>query len=391
MLSADQNLRRRKPKSQTIDFPAGIQDVIADESYQYYWQPYPKNLWERIPWVVDLVTNLKGVGWNWAISSLPPFPPEVLKILGEPIPEESYTGVSSVGVKAFRSRGQLLRSQIPRILVVFLALETIILLMMKDPFFKFGVTTFALPSYLQLLPLSILRLYRQILEFCAITLSLYINSAIPAVVISGIFGPRIFGLSAEPWYWPSFWGSFSNVLERGLDGFWGGFWHQSFRIVFTTPTRYLIKNDYLKPHSSAAMLCSLIVAFCLSALMHWAGCIVFFINTNAVRMALFFIIQPMGILIQKALCATVQPYLNKIPQDIRYAGNFLYVLVWLFLTSNLFIEELVRGGTCLLPAFPISIMQGLGISETGSGWWSWPQLYIRWHTGDKWWTSGLTI
>ncbi|CCU74877.1 hypothetical protein BGHDH14_bgh05641 [Blumeria hordei DH14] len=263
--------------------------------------------------------------------------------------------------------------------------------MLKDPFFKFGVTTYALPSYLQILPHSILRLYRQILEFCVITISLYINTAMAAVVISGVFGPRIFGLCAEPWYWPSFWGSFSVVLERGLDGFWAGFWHQSFRILFTAPTRYLIKNDLLKPHSSATILCSLMIAFGLSAIMHWAGCIAFFINTDAVRMGLFFMVQPIGILIQRALCAAFQPLLNKIPQNIRYAGNFLYVLAWLFLTSDLFTEELVRGGITLLPASPVSIMQGLGFSETGPGWWSWPQLQIRWHTGDKWWTSGLTI
>lgn len=50
----------------------------------------------------------------------------------------------------------------------------------------------------------------------------------------------------EIWRYPCLFGGFvGNVLDRGLAGFWGGWWHQSFRVGFTGPIRWLVKMGVL--------------------------------------------------------------------------------------------------------------------------------------------------
>ena len=53
-----------------------------------------------------------------------------------------------------------------------------------------------------------------------------------------LLGPEILGPAGEAWMHPPIFGPFSAVLEDGLNGFWGQYWHQIFRITFTSAGRW---------------------------------------------------------------------------------------------------------------------------------------------------------
>jgi len=37
----------------------------------------------------------------------------------------------------------------------------------------------------------------------------------------------------------------SLILSRGLNGLWGGWWHQTFRMGFAAQTNYLVRHGWL--------------------------------------------------------------------------------------------------------------------------------------------------
>lgn len=57
------------------------------------------------------------------------------------------------------------------------------------------------------------------------------------LIYTQLLGPGILGPAGEAWMHPPIFGPFSAVLEDGLSGFWGQYWHQIFRIAFTSAGR----------------------------------------------------------------------------------------------------------------------------------------------------------
>lgn len=61
-----------------------------DSGVRLRWQEYPTgSLPERIEWVFDLLSNFRGMAWNWRIPSLPGPPKDVQKLLKEHSRERS--------------------------------------------------------------------------------------------------------------------------------------------------------------------------------------------------------------------------------------------------------------------------------------------------------------
>lgn len=383
------SLRQRKfIDGQTENFG---EDEIDKETYRYFWQSYPENLKDRIPWVLDLIFNMRGPGWNWAISSIPSLPPEILKKAGERVPEVAYLNVLPVGIQRFNTRRELLLYHLSRYIFSLILLDAIKVIMMKDPYFKFGPTSYELPSYLESLSPFMLQFYRLAVTAVAIIISVIANYSLPALIISCLGGSHIFGLRAEPWYYPSIWGSFSRVLEKGLDGFWADFWHQSFRFYFTAPYVYLLRKGYISPGSSAAKIVSLVIAFGISGLLHGAASISAFSATYPSHMMSFFLLQGLGIAVQRAYCSILSTYIKRLPNSIRYAGNLLFTFTWLFYTGWLNADDLARGGLWISEPVPFSFLHFLGFGESDTEFRRWKNLGFEWHAGKHWWQSGYIV
>jgi len=360
-------------------------------SVEYYWQSYPSSFSARFSWVTDLLVNFRGPGWNWAIPPLPTLPPHVKARLGEEVDAASRTGVSSIGLRRFNTRRELFNSRVPRFILGYFALDVLKVIMKSDPYYTFGPNTYTLPSYLQgLSPLTI-RFIHQLVSSLAIIISLEMVFYIPPLTISLLFGPRLFGLRAEPWYYPSTWGSFSNILTKGLNGLWGSWWHQTFRFVFSAPTNYFIREGYFTPKSMTAKISALVFAFGISGFLHAGGSISQFPKTHPSHAPVFFMLQALGILIQTTFCSVFHPQIKRLPTWLRKTGNLLFTLGWLFETGYWLSDDFARGGIWLYEPIPVSPLRGLGFGDTGDGWWCWEQIGVGWYTGRRWWESGIAL
>ncbi|POS86963.1 hypothetical protein EPUL_002406, partial [Erysiphe pulchra] len=391
--SQNRDLRKRKNSGSVRALEVGfsMDNAQRDENdtYQYFWQSYPDNFSERISWVVDLLYNYRGPGWNWAISSIPSLPPAILTKAGGPVSKRSYADFSSAGSRRFVNRYEHLIYRVSRLLVCYIVLDVLATIMMKDPYFKFGPTSYALPSHLQLLPLSFLRFYRIVLTSIGIIAIMTMAfNLLP--LISCILGPGLLGLRAEPWYYPTEWGYFSNIYKGGLNGLWGDYWHQSFRLHFTSPTNFLIREGYIKPGTFIAKATSLFFAFVLSGFLHWASSNSTLPATRPSDAMNFFLLQGLGIMLQRALCQIFSSYITKFPKFIRYTGSFIFVLIWLYHTGWLLADDFARSGLWIMEPVPISFCRLLGFGEIDAEWIS-TRRQFRWFRGKNWWETGLAL
>ena len=359
--------------------------------YEYYWQSCPDNLLERIPWAMDLLMNFRGPGWNWVISPMPGLPPFIKAKLGEPIDETSKSGVSSVGLRRFDTRRDLFNYRMPQFVAGYFVLDVLKTTIMKDPYYVFGPNTYALPPHLKSLTLFQLNLFRQCLNSVTIVVALEMVFMLMPLSMCLLLGPSVFGLRGEAWYFPSTWGSFDNILNKGLNGLWGGWWHQTFRFIFVAPTNYLLDNGYIKARSTAARLSALFFAFGISGILHTGGSITQLAKSNPWQAPVFFMSQALGILIQTTVCGFLHPRIKQLPKLVRQAGNFLFTFTWFFYTGWLLVDDFARGGIWMWEPLPISPMRALGFGSGDDSWWCWGDLGIGWYTGKHWWESGISI
>lgn len=363
----------------------------SGDRVEYYWQSYPDNFADRFYWVSDLLINFRLPGWNLAISPLPALPPFVKAPLGEPVDAKSISGVSSTGLQRHDTRAELIRATIPKFVFGYFVMDLLKVVMMKDPYFTFGPTSYAPPWYLQGYSPWALYLIRQALNSVAILVSLEMAFLLPVVFIGVIGGPGVFGLRAEPWYWLDRWGSWSNITDKGLGGLWGGWWHQTFRFEFSAPVNFCIRKGYVQAKSPASKLLALFSAFAISGFMHYCGSISQFPRTHLWHAPIFFMSQAVGIATQMALCAMLQPLIKSMPQTVRRSGNFAFVFAWLLCTAWWLTDDFARGGIWLYEAIPISPLRGLGFGVEGDGWWCWEHFGVGWYTGKHWWESGIAL
>lgn len=361
-----------------------------EEGYEYYWQAYPDNLRERLPWILDLFTNVRGVGWNWAIPTVPDLPDSIREQLGESLDQTPRKRTSN---RSFATRGALVEYRLPQLVVCYFLLDAIKVLQMKDPYFIFGPTTYALPPLLRALNPLFLYAYRYILgNLSGIIVPLQICFAFTGI-IAALLGPDILGTFGEPWRYPTAWGSLSAVLNRGLTGVWGDLWHQRLRFGFEAPSNYLIRNGYMEARSVTAKLAALLFAFGISGGIHAGISTTQFPHTHPWHPPAFFMLQALGVVLQTAFCARFRPAIKKIPKRARQAGNIVYVCAWSLATGPLFGDDLARGGIWLNEPIPISPLRGLGFGVEGDGWWCWGNHYFQmnWYWGKHWWESGFAL
>ncbi|RDL40082.1 uncharacterized protein BP5553_00061 [Venustampulla echinocandica] len=362
------------------------------EVEEYYWQSYPDKLGERISWVIDLVLNFRGPGWNWAIDPLPLPPLYISQQLGGPIDDSSRTGRSFTGLKCYNTRRELFRARFPQFIIGYFVLDALKVLLMKDPYFIFGPNTYDLPPLLQHLHPEALRFVRQVESACVIIVTLEMLLFLAPLGMSSLLGPKVLGQRAEAWYYPTTWGSFSIVLDKGLNGLWGSWWHQTFRFAFAAPTVSLESNGYIHARSKATKLIALFFAFGISGLLHAGGSITQLPHSHPSNPMYFFMSQILGIFIQAIFCTIFHPSLKALPKTVRRTGNLVFAVGWMFYTGWLLTDDFARGGVWLYEPIPFSPLRGLGFGGKGDGWWCWgDHIGIGWYTGKHWWESGIAI
>ncbi|OLN82064.1 hypothetical protein CCHL11_08687 [Colletotrichum chlorophyti] len=384
-------LRRRagskKRKASRVIAP----DVNLDE-YEYYWQAYPENgsFLERLGWVFDLYTNFRGAGWSWAVPSVPsPVPPEHPKteelVKMDTIPLETF-----VGCQTYKDENEFLRRKITSISLAYAILDVFKVTIMEDPYFVLGSTSFPLPSHLASLPSWALSVYRHAFVICAVYSGIVMIFSVHDLIQYYLLS-KFFPMRGELWQYSTVFGSFSQVLDRGLAGFWGAWWHQTFRHTFSAPSSWLIKHGYLKKGTLSTKLVGMSIAFLLSGLLHGSGSVTAIPETKWWKPAAFFWASGVGVIIQQVSCALLKPQISKMPRAVRRLGNLVYVLVWLHITVGPLTDDFSQTGLWLVEPVPVSVVRALGFGRGETSWWKPDREAIgHWHVGQHWWDSGFS-
>jgi hypothetical protein len=363
--------------------------LVTDGVEEYYWQGYPESLTKgRIPWILDHLVNFRGPGWNWAITTFPSIPCHIeQKLLGLDgradyrALKEHNRRISRTGIRRFDSRQDLLLYMALWFTAGYLLLDLTKTLMMKDPYFIFGPTTYDPPLYLRSLHPWALIIFHEVTSFCAIILALEMVFMLAPLILSLILGPKILGLRGEAWQYPTQFGYFySNVSHKGLAGLWGGWWHQFFRSIFTAPMNFLIDNGYVDRKSTLAKFLGLVFAFGISGVLHAAGSITQIPDTQPWHLFYFFALQAVGIALQTNI---------KILRDGESA-NLLFTTAWLLSTGWLIADDFARGGIWLLEPVPVSFFRWW-LGDAGDSWWCWGHMGVSWYTGRHCWESGIAL
>lgn len=370
---------------------------------QFAWQPYPHSPFlERLDWVLDLCCNFRGAGWNWRTSALPPPPKWLQEQLhrnsGAAVPKHTNR-IHASQAQSHPSRTKLLTASTKTLAKAYLALDTLKTVMMWDPYF-WGLVDRPPPSHFPAFithSAKATHAYRIALSLAGVKYALEAAFALGPLFFSGLVGPRRLGARAEPFLYPDAWGPFSAVLEGGLAGWWGYWWHQTFRFALEQPSRKVVELcGGLDRKGLVAKVVQLGIAFGLSGALHAGGSYTVAGDTNPVSGSLvFFLWQGVGILAETAVTRAVGPTMGlgkRVPKGVKRVVTLGYVLVWFYFTTHLVADEAARGGLWLFEPVPVSLLRGIGLgADERDGWWCWSGQLLRWHSGDRWWNSGIAL
>ncbi|KAF2142938.1 uncharacterized protein K452DRAFT_286569 [Aplosporella prunicola CBS 121167] len=369
---------------------------------KFAWQHYPLHPFaERLDWVADVFCNFRGMGWNWRISGLAPPPEWVQKELAEESGaqiSDKDTHLGADGTHRYHTRRECLRAALKSFVVGYLTLDLLKVIVTLDPYFWGHIDSPAptwLPAIVRSSPV-LTTIWRLSISLAAVKTALVTIFSMGPLFFVGLLGTDWIGARGEPWMYPDTYGSFRMVLDKGLAGWWGGWWHQTFRFAFAAPSKRIIATLGMNPKSMPARTLQLIIAFTLSGCLHASGSYTMVGHTNPLTGPFsFFFSQAFGIMLQTFLTGilTKTGIFQKTPKLIRQIVNFFYVHVWFYYTGPLLCDDFARGGLWLFEPVPVSPLRALGFGDADSKWWCWGMRegadWFRWHTGEHWWHSGL--
>lgn len=374
----------------------------------FAWQPYPLTPFiERLDWVCDIFCNFRGAGWNWRTSALPPPPKDIQQQLsmnsGASAPKSSFR-THAGQTKLYATRNELLRANLWTFCTGYLLLDGLKTLMMHDPYFWGLVQFFRAPAPSSPFPFPLLsqhpilfHIFHLFLSMLAIKTALQTIFALGPLFFCFILSPTLIGARGEHWMYPETWSSYTVVLDKGLAGWWGSWWHQTFRFAFQELSRVAIEKLGLDPRSAVAKAGQLVVAFGLSGIVHASGSVTCAGETNPVAGPIaFFLSQAVGIFVEVAITQALKPTKlgERLPKWVKQLWTFVYVHVWFYFTAHLLCDDFARGGVWLFEPVPVSLFRGLGFgADARDGWWCWYGVgeVVRWHKGESWWTTGIAF
>ena len=361
-----------------------------DTTATFEWEPHPRDsLKERVDWAGELMTTFDGWGWNWG-KDLPEHVQMRMRTV-ENLNGNGKTRPIHQRLFEIQQTKSLLRRSFQRLIFGYIGLDIIKTIGALDPYFWGYVEHPApayLPYYIQSRP-GLVTGYRLLIAQISIYLALETVLCLRPLYYVGLRKRDVSSVRGEWWMYPDDFGEFSVILERGLAGWWGAWWHQSFRFVFEAPSKYLQLHSQRTFYSRVLRL---FIAFSCSGFLHTCASYTSIGKTNPLSAAfLFFFLQPFGVIGQlsylKLLRKTgVSPY---IPRHLAWAANVVFVYYWLYLTAPLLIDDLARGGQFLYEPVPFSIVRGLGLGDKDMQFYCWRGRWFSWHEGRRWWQSGI--
>ncbi|CAJ2501649.1 Uu.00g045020.m01.CDS01 [Anthostomella pinea] len=374
-----------------------IDKMAAEQEYEYYWQEYPADapFRTRLDWSFDIVSTMRMTGWNWAPRCLPPFrlPPSIgsYQLPLDFGPHESRQGFT----RTLSRRKLFLQRFFLNIVPSYIIVDFCAALMTADPYFILGPEHgVPLPPHLTAMHPLTLSLRRTALSFVGVFTALQLAWNLGALALAFLCRP-VLGFRAHPWHLPTFGGSFTQVLDRGLQGFWGAWWHQTFRFGFAAPTNWLLAHGYIRKGTPASTLVGAVLAFVQSAMLHGAGSYSTIPQTRWWLPPVFFALSGVGTVLQSSLArsAILKPRIAALPRWVRRAGNLLFVAAWLWATSWALVDDFGRCGLWMYEPVPVSLARWLGFGGPADGrvWRYDGDFWPRWYVGARWWERGVAI
>ncbi|KAK8035904.1 hypothetical protein PG991_001977 [Apiospora marii] len=376
----------------------GANGVSHKQEYFYEWQEYPENapFSTRFDWAFDMASTMRMTGWNWAIRVIPPYYPPPIGADGKTQePLDVIPNITPEGYVRYPTRSEFIYQTIfKRILPCYLIVDFCATLMTQDPYFVSGPEhNEPLPANLAALPPYLLNLRRTAICFPGVICAIDLAFSSGALALA-CFAPPILGFRAHPWHLPTAYGYFSAVLDRGLEGYWGQWWHQTFRFGFAAPTNWLVRQGYLKRGSPMHAFVGSLVAFGLSGFLHAMGSYSTVAESKWWEPPIFFLLAGVGAQIQRTLARRVfrAPIQAYAPRWLRRVGNFVFTFAWGHLINSYLLDDFGRCGLWLFEPIPFSFARMLGLGSPGGDWWRWGAWMLpTWHWGKYWWDTGLAM
>lgn len=376
---------------------------LSEHQETFTWQGYPQPFLHRLNWVMGLLFNMRGPEWNWRVSTLEPLPKAVHVQLNPQHPDESCERKDPKYANAKARLNAAFLTWLKSYLYLDLAKH----LMMRDCYF-WGVIPAPPPPF----PFNHLAGYPVLVHLYRLHVTAF--GMIVALSYACSFGPVIFlGLSLafprasrtltsapldEPWLYSDVFGPFVEaVLDNGLAGCWGQWWHQLFRFGFTSPARWLLSilPDKLASNRHFRRIVMMLSAFTISGTLHACGSYTQFGDTKPLSGTfLYFFLQAVGIMVQNVFVGFVLPKISprQFPRWFRRAANFAFAYTWLMALGPLIADDLAKGGVWLTEPVPFSLIRGLGLAGDGQeGWWCWKGPWLRHWSDGSWWQSGTQV
>ena len=378
-------LRRRKGGGNADELRHDEESRKAEEDPGFVWRDLPRGLRHRIHWVTDFVTNFRGIRWSHQISGLPYPNSHSLQAFAGPMSHQtdSIRAASSPSPsKPYPNRSSLLRYNFVSLVATLVFLDFLRFIILKDTYY-WGVSSPA-PS-----PFPVQRTSRLILSLIHVYASLNSIFLLGPLVFASPIGKRLLGEIAWPWMYPPLFGSPMEVWRKGLAGFWGGWWHQMFRLAFEQFGEFIAQPLGWEKKSVKGGILRVVAAFVASGTIHACGSYTTLGDTQPARAFMFFTLQPVGLMGQRAVAQWMKKvgFRDRIPAQVRGAANLALVVMWFWLTGPMVADDFAGGGIWLYEPLPISPLRGLA----GDGWWRWGKPFFRWHRDERWWKSGLAL
>ena len=310
----------------------------ADDATYYVWQSLPPTFLHRLIWVWDLITNSRGIGWNYQIPTVPPPPSHILSTLRHRFPTTPLPPANPP------SRATFVRSTLITFFCYYLMCDACKYLVLHDPYF---LSEPASPSSS---PYPFPGFTRRAISVAATYAALccLFNAY---RTIAGILAPGILGIQVDPLRYPAYFGSLAHIATKGLAGMWGHSWHQVFRVAFDATGDFLAKPlgvGWEKKTAKGGIL-RLFTAFFLSGLLHAAGSYTTIPRSHPRNAFLFFALQPVGILAQRLVSARLRRlgWRDRLPVWLRRAGNVAFVFLWCCVTGPLIADDFAAAAVWL--------------------------------------------
>ncbi|MCJ1342066.1 hypothetical protein MMC31_000246 [Peltigera leucophlebia] len=318
-------------------------------------QEYPADLAPRISWVLSLLLAFRFT--NWKIGN------------ATHDRKQPYRGIS---------RLEYLKKASIQILQSLVLMDLAATYIQTDPYFfkNISITTPFSPSdsstptllaILRRLPPWVVRMSALGAQICSAVNIMFI---LPALIATAI---NVLPDHWSPHNWPLMFGPFSAIIDNGLRGLWGSFWHQTTRHMASVPGRALNELAGIPTSSTTGYISLVTSAFLFTGILH-AGLVPLQplktdFSTNELRlyMASFFWVQVIGVYIELLGTRIFRPVSMKLPSILRDAMVLIWTAGWLGFTLPLLAVPFRGLGYWDAYPFPVSPTQGIW----GQGWFPW--------------------